>query len=284
MVTETTTITTPTTTQIGSHYLSCTSISVNEGETATISCVLNISSFDYISISNIKDSLLSIYANTTVMYAEDSSSAKFECTITGTALSFLINNVQCNDSVEYEFNLYMEGILSSTVTASVLMKTKPLSPELTIDYKLELGKNQPIHTCKGFVGSPKGTLELEIKNTTSGNFSKYIPTTQSFGSSGLENCNNQLVLTFSIDLTINNLSDHYLRCLAKNTKTLQDSDPIPMSNEVPIVPLPANPCSGINAFFTHPRDCRYYVQCVHNNIGHIYNCPSKCFNETILQC
>ncbi|XP_062577701.1 uncharacterized protein LOC134239550, partial [Saccostrea cucullata] len=284
LVTETTTITTPTTTQLGSQYLSCTSIFVNEGETATISCVLNITSFDYISISNSKGSILSVFANTTVMYTENRSAAKFECTVTGTALAFAIKTVQCNDSVEYEFELYSEGILSSSVTASVLMKTKPLSPELTISYRLEMGKNQPIHTCKGYVGNPKGTLELEIKNTTSGNFSKYIPTTQSFGFSVLENCNNQLVLTFSIDLTIDNLSDHYLRCLAKDTKTLPDSDPIPMSNEVPIVPLEANPCSGIIGFFIHPRDCRYYIQCNNNNIGHIFNCESKCFNLTSSQC
>jgi hypothetical protein len=104
---------------------------------------------------------------------------------------------------------------------------------LTIDYRWEVGKNQMIHTCSGDVGNPAGTLSLEIRNGTSGNYTSYTPSLTE-DTPNTENCLNTLELKFSIDFTSTNFQGYYIRCVAENPDTLIP----PASNAVMITPLP----------------------------------------------
>lgn len=116
---------------------------------------------------------------------------------------------------------------------------KPATPTLAIGYTWEIGKNEKIHTCSGDVGNPAGTLSLEIRNGTSGNYTSYTPSLRDDKPKfHEENCSNTLDVEFSIDFTSTDLQGHYIRCVADNPHTLQSSDTFPASNAVMINPLP----------------------------------------------
>lgn len=106
---------------------------------------------------------------------------------------------------------------------------------MVVDYSWTEGTNKGTHYCIGDVGNPPGTMTLEIKNGESGNFTSFSPSTQR-SSNRMENCTYKAKLSFSIDFKTNNITGHYIRCVAASYQ--QTSGSPFYSDEIRISPLP----------------------------------------------
>lgn len=122
-------------------------------------------------------------------------------------------------------------------------EAEPGKPTLVIDYSWSEGTNTGNHSCIGYIGNPPGTMNLEIKNGKSGNFTSFSPPTQTF-SQKIENCNHNATLSFSIDFKSNNITGYYIRCVAA-TNEHQSYASLYYSDEIYVRPLPGELISFI---------------------------------------
>ncbi|XP_056005953.1 mucin-22-like isoform X3 [Ostrea edulis] len=260
---------------------SCTSDSAYEGDTARLSCSMNMSvSYTQITVAKKGQALLMVYPNGTTVFSISEYADKYNWTL-GSSSVFTIKNTSCSDRSEYTFTVEADDGRTCSEKPSFDLKVKPTTPTLTIDYRWEVGKNQMIHTCSGDVGNPAGTLSLEIKNGTSGNYTSY--TSLRDDEFHEENCSNTLYVKFSIDFTSTNLQGHYIRCVADNSHTLQSSDTSPASDAVMINPLPANPCL-VDGHHPYPGECSRFLHCA-NNITNFDQCQATlCFHPNTNAC
>lgn len=108
---------------------------------------------------------------------------------------------------------------------------KPKNPTLSLNPSLVDGENSLSHSCTGNVGNPPGSLQIQIRRSADSNFTEYS-TPRQIKSSSLEsagNCSYIKTLSFSIDLTSESWSNMTIRCVALNTVSLEDDDPVPNS-------------------------------------------------------
>lgn len=108
---------------------------------------------------------------------------------------------------------------------------KPKNPTLTLNPNLVDGENSLSHSCTGNVGNPPGSLQIQIRRSTDSNFTEYITPRQIKSSSLVNagNCSYIKTLNFSIDLTTDSWSNVTIRCVALNSVSLKDNDPVPSS-------------------------------------------------------
>ncbi|XP_056006656.1 serine-rich adhesin for platelets-like [Ostrea edulis] len=262
---------------------SCTSDSAYEGDTGRLSCSMNMSaSYTQITVAKKGQALLVVYPNSTTVFSISEYADKYTWTL-GSSSVFTIKNTACLDRSEYTFTVEADDGRTCSEKPSFDLKVKPTTPTLTIDYRWEVGKNQKIHTCSGDVGNPAGTLSLEIKNGTSGNYTSYTSLRNDESKFHEDNCSNTLNANFSIDFTSTDLQGHYIRCVADNSQTLQSSDTPPASDAVMINPLPANPCL-VSGFYPYPGECSRYLHCDNTN-PNVGQCRGTlCFRPDINAC
>lgn len=118
---------------------------------------------------------------------------------------------------------YLSCIIFGTV--------KPENPSLKLHHNLLDGQISKSHSCTGYIGNPPGFLEIQIKQSSNSNFTKYSTPMQKMSSSLVEteNCSFRQTIEFSIDLTSESWINVTMRCVAFNPISLEATDLVPSS-------------------------------------------------------
>nr|XP_034327795.1 uncharacterized protein LOC117689807 [Crassostrea gigas] len=169
------------------------------------------------------------------------------------------------------------------------MKVKPKNPTLSLNPSLVDGENSLSHSCTGNVGNPPGSLQIQIRRSADSNFTEYS-TPRQIKSSSLEsagNCSYIKTLSFSIDLTTESWSNMTIRCVALNTVSLEDDDPVPSSILYTRTSISSEFCENKNKTYYdyHPMGCPFYVWCVTGRpYGQVCAANDLCMNPVSGDC
>ncbi|KAK3095387.1 hypothetical protein FSP39_014096, partial [Pinctada imbricata] len=150
----------------------------------------------------------------------------------------------------------------------------------TLETSLHVVENSPntIHTCTGYLGSPRGSFKIEVNKTDTLNFQEY-PSHLHSGEETVTNmaCGVYVEYKFGLSLPSNfNLST--VRCRAENDYSSSSGDLLVSNSEV-ITLIPDGYCNDISTGFKHhPLGCGYYVECANGIIYGRPASPTLCFN------
>eukprot|EP00105_Crassostrea_gigas_P025428 XP_011446016.1 PREDICTED: uncharacterized protein LOC105341281 isoform X2 [Crassostrea gigas] len=274
----------------GFSYLDCNSSSVSEGESASIGCHLNSSSFVSLNILKSEFTIASIQVDGSVVISPNYQGKLFAILdLPSLLLVVTINTVTCSDDGIYNVTLQLDSGNVTSTTFKVNMKVKPKNPTLSLNPSLVDGENSLSHSCTGNVGNPPGSLQIQIRRSADSNFTEYS-TPRQIKSSSLEsagNCSYIKTLSFSIDLTTESWSNMTIRCVALNTVSVEDDDPVPSSILYTRTSISSEFCENKNKTYYdyHPMGCPFYVWCVTGRpYGQVCPADDLCMNPVLGDC
>uniref|UniRef100_A0A8W8J274 C1q domain-containing protein n=1 Tax=Magallana gigas TaxID=29159 RepID=A0A8W8J274_MAGGI len=274
----------------GFSYLDCNSSSVSEGESTSIGCHLNSSSFVSLNILKSEFTIASIQVDGSVVISPNYQGKLFAILdLPSLLLVVTINTVTCSDDGIYNVTLQLDSGNVTSTTFKVNMKVKPKNPTLSLNPSLVDGENSLSHSCTGNVGNPPGSLQIQIRRSADSNFTEYS-TPRQIKSSSLEsagNCSYIKTLSFSIDLTTESWSNMTIRCVALNTVSLEDDDPVPSSILYTRTSISSEFCENKNKTYYdyHPMGCPFYVWCVTGRpYGQVCAANDLCMNPVSGDC
>ncbi|XP_052105719.1 uncharacterized protein LOC127738483 [Mytilus californianus] len=265
-------------------YCNGSSILENTGP-ANIVCELNVTTYDVITVTFRASIDISVLAyinsegNEFDLNDTDGISISFETNI----LTISLQNVTC-----YLVGLYgVEVNVSSNVTeqaeGELTMIKKPngnavlkLHPDQFAD--LETGyRSWLLHSCRADVGSPAGSMEIEILKQGDHQF-RNLNVTVHAQEDETVSCSIERKTDFGISFT-SDMDKAVIRCRIKHE--LFPDDPVIYSNNETVSLLQINFCENNTAnrtFFQHPYNCNSFIQC-EKNITYSKSCQQQnlCF-------
>lgn len=280
---------TPTTEAMqGNGYLDCNSSYVYEGESAKIGCHLNTTTFVSINVTKLNSTIASILANgSVIVYPEYQGKLTAVLSLASKLLDITLLSVTCSDSDTYTIKMYLSSGNAPFTTCNVVMKVKPENPSLKLHHNLLDGQISKSHSCTGYIGNPPGFLEIQIKQSSNSNFTKYSTPMQKISSSLVEteNCSFRQTIEFSIDLTSESWINVTMRCVAFNPISLEATDLVPSSMLYSVTSISNDFCKNKTEYFDyHPLGCPYYVQCS-GGTPYTNTCnKDDCIDPTTKQC